>query len=99
MPVFILLSRLSPEGLRTLKRNPSRVQLVNAEIEKLGARVVSQWATLGPYDFVTVIEAPDVDTVAQLSVEVGARGSTTFVALPAIPVDAFLERLSEADDD
>src|SRR4051794_11514228 len=99
MPVFILLSTLSPEGLRSLKRNPSRVQLVNAEIERLGARVINQWATLGAYHFVTIIEAPDADTVAQLSVEVGARGSTTFRALPAIPIDAFLERLSNADDD
>jgi uncharacterized protein with GYD domain len=99
MPTFILLSTLTTHGVRTLRRNPSRLQVVNAEIERFGARVLDQWAVLGPYDFVTVIEAPSAADVAELSLELGARGSTRFQTLAAIPIDTFLERLSTGDDD
>jgi uncharacterized protein with GYD domain len=93
MPTFILLSTLASEGIQSLKQNPSRLQQVNADVEAMGARIVQQWAVLGPYDFVTVIEAPDDLTVARIAVEIGARGSTKIQTLPAIPVPEFLEAL------
>lgn len=58
MPTYILLSTLSPHGVGTLKANPQRLKEVNSEIEQMGARVVEQWAVLGPYDFVNIVEAP-----------------------------------------
>jgi uncharacterized protein with GYD domain len=62
----------------------------------MGAKILDQWAVLGPYDFVTIIEAPDHLTVARIAVELGARGSTRIQSLPAIPVGDFLDALSEA---
>ena len=97
MPTFILLSTLSGEGVESLKRNPSRLQQVNAEVEAIGARIVDQWAVLGPYDFVTVIEAPDELTVARIAVEIGARGSTKIHSMPAIPVATFLDAIAPSD--
>ena len=76
MATFIMLTRLTADGVKTLKNNPTRVQEVNKEVEQLGVKVKDQWATLGEYDFVSVVEAPDADTMAKVSVELGSRGTT-----------------------
>jgi uncharacterized protein with GYD domain len=94
MPIYILLSTLSGEGVESLKRNPSRLQQVNVQVEAMGARILDQWAVLGPFDFVTVVEAPDAVTVARIAVEIGARGSTKIQSMPAIPVSTFLDAIS-----
>ena len=94
MSIYILLSRLSQQGVQTLQSNPSRLQEVNRDVEELGARVLHQWATLGEFDFVSVVEAPDTATVARVSVALGARGSTRIATLPALTVDEFIETLS-----
>lgn len=93
MPTYILLSSLNPGGLETLKERPERLREVNKEIERMGASVKEQYAVLGPFDFVTILEAPDNETVAKLSVAMGARGTVRIQTLAAIPVDAFIEGL------
>ena len=95
MPTFIMLTRLTPEGVQTVKNNPSRIQEVNREIEAVGASVKAQWATLGEHDFVNVVEAPDEATVAKVSVVLGARGSSKLTTLTAIPVDDFIAALEQ----
>jgi uncharacterized protein with GYD domain len=91
MPTFIMLTHLTSNGVKTIKDNPGRVQEVNKEVEQLGVKVVSQWATLGEYDFVNVVEAPDSATIARVSVALGARGSTKIRTLTALTIDEFLE--------
>ncbi len=95
MATFIMLTKLTAEGGRTLASNPERVDEVNAEIGEFGCHVVAQYATLGPYDFVTVLEAPDSATVAHLSVNLGSRGTITTMTMPAIPRAEFIARLRE----
>ena len=73
MPVYIMLSSLTAQGVQTLKANPARLREVNQDVEELGAKVLHQWATLGPFDFVNVVEAPDAATVARVS-WLSARG-------------------------
>src|SRR5919109_459312 len=90
MPTYILLSSLTPQGVQTLKSNPDRLREVNKDVEELGAKVVHQWATLGEYDFVNVVEAPDSATIARVSVALGARGSTKIRTLTALTIDEFL---------
>jgi uncharacterized protein with GYD domain len=94
MPIYILLSSLSTQGVQTLKSNPDRLREVNHDVEELGARVLHQWATLGEFDFISVVEAPDTATVARVSVALGARGSTQIETLPALTIDEFIETLS-----
>jgi uncharacterized protein with GYD domain len=94
MAIYILLSSLSTQGVQTLKANPDRLREVNRDVEELGARVLHQWATLGEFDFVSVVEAPDTATVARVSVALGARGSTRIATLPALTVDEFIQTLS-----
>jgi uncharacterized protein with GYD domain len=93
MPLYILLSTLTQQGVQTLKSNPERLRQVNEDIAELGCTVLHQWATLGEFDFVNVVEAPDVATVAKVSVALGARGSTRIETLPALDVEDFLRAL------
>jgi uncharacterized protein with GYD domain len=93
MPVFIMLTRLTSNGVKTIKDNPGRVQEVNKEVEQLGVKVVNQWVTLGEYDFVSVVEAPDETTMAKVSIELGSRGTTTNETLAAIPAAEFTKAL------
>ena len=93
MATYILLSTLTDEGRKTIKGRPERIQEVNREIEAMGARVIDQYAVLGQYDFVNILEAPDNETVARISVELGARGTVQITTLPAIPVGSFVEKL------
>ena len=93
MPTFILLTTLTPEGVQTLKNNPARIREVNREVEQLGASVKAQWAVLGQYDFINVIEAPDEKTIARVSLELGSRGTARYESLAAIPIDDFIAAL------
>ena len=90
MPTYIMLSKLSPEGVQTIKNNPQRIREVSKEIEQLGASVKAQWATLGHFDFVNVVEAPDEATIAKVSMELGSRGTAKYETLTAIPIDDFI---------
>jgi len=93
MATYIFLSTLTDEGRRTIKGRPERIQEVNKEIEAMGAKVVDQYAVLGPYDFVSIVDAVDNEAVARISVELGARGTVQIMTLAAIGVDRFIERL------
>jgi uncharacterized protein with GYD domain len=85
MPTYVMLTNLTADGVRTLKDNPNRVTEVNKEVEQLGVTVKDQYATLGQYDFVTIVEAPDDKTMAKVSVELGSRGTMSSQTLAAIP--------------
>ena len=93
MPTYIMLATLSSEGIQTVKNNPSRVKEVNDEVEQLGATVKAQWATLGQFDFISVVEAPDDLTMARVSLELGSRGTGRYESLSAIPVDEYIDSL------
>ncbi|HTI34865.1 MAG TPA: GYD domain-containing protein [Miltoncostaea sp.] len=93
MRTFLLLSTLSPQGLQTLATTPERLLEVNREIERLGGRVVKQWALLGAYDFLSVVEAPDAGVISQITVELASRGSASFETMPALTVEELIETL------
>ena len=90
MPTFLMLSTLTPEGVQTVKNNPQRIKEVNREVEQLGAAVKAQWSTLGRFDFMSIVEAPDELTMARVSLELGSRGTARYETLSAIPVDEFI---------
>jgi len=85
-----MLTTLTPDGVQTIKNNPGRIHEVNREIEQLGATVKAQWATLGRFDFVNVVEAPDEKTIARVSLELASRGTGRDETLSAIPIDDFI---------
>jgi len=95
VPTYIILSTLTSEGRETIKFKPERIKEVNEEIESLGVKVTAQYAVLGPYDFVNVIEAPDNETVARASVHLGSRGTVQLMSMPAIPIDQFISAVKK----
>src|SRR3982074_1409889 len=90
MPTYIMLTTLTPDGVQTIKNNPGRIREVNREVEQLGATVKAQWATLGQFDFVNVVEAPDEKTISRVSLELGSRGTAKYETLTAIPIEHFI---------
>ena len=95
MPYYILLSNLTDDGWKTIKENPERIKEVNKELQGFGVRVLSQYAVLGPYDFVNIVEAPNNETIAKMSIELGARGTIKIVSMAAIPIDEFIASLKK----
>ena len=93
MALYVMLSVLTDHGRKTIKDNPGRIREVNREIEAMGVKVVSQYAALGPYDFINIVEAPDNLTIANLSVQLGSRGTVQIQTLPLIEVEEFIDRL------
>jgi len=93
VPTYIMLSTLTPEGVQTVKNNPARIREVNKEVEQLGASVKAQWATLGHFDFISIVEAPDETTMARVSLELGSRVTSHYETLTAIPIDDFIAAL------
>jgi uncharacterized protein with GYD domain len=88
-----MLSNLGPNGAATLHEAPARLREVNEEVAALGVTVVEQYALLGQYDFLNIIEAPDETAVARLAIALSARGTMKTVTLTAIPVDEFIGAL------
>jgi uncharacterized protein with GYD domain len=93
MPRYVMLSTLGPHGAATLHEAPDRIREVNEEVEALGVKVVEQYALLGQYDFLNIIDAPDEETMAKLAISLAARGTMKTVTLPAIPIAGFIDRL------
>jgi uncharacterized protein with GYD domain len=93
VPTYVMLSTLTAEGGQTLHAHPDRMEEVNKEIAEFGCTVVSQYALLGLYDFLTVVEAADNETIAHLSVDLGSRGTVKVITLPAIPIASFVKKL------
>jgi uncharacterized protein with GYD domain len=93
MPIYILISTLTDEGRKTVRKHPDRIEAVNMEIESMGAKVLAQYAVLGQYDFINIVEAPDNDAIAKLSLDLGSRGTIQIITLPAIPVDDFIAKM------
>jgi uncharacterized protein with GYD domain len=93
MAYYVILSKLTDEGRKTLKEKPSRIIEVNKELEAMGVKVKEQFAVLGPYDFVNIVEAPDNLTIMKASAEIGSRGSVQILTLPAIPIEELVKKL------
>jgi uncharacterized protein with GYD domain len=93
MSTYVMLSTLTDEGRKTIKEKPNRIKEVNSEVENMGAKIVCQYALLGPYDFLTVLEAKDNETVSKIAVELGSRGTINTVTLAAISVDTIISKL------
>lgn len=96
MPYYILLSNLTDEGWKTVKEKPERIKEVNRELEAFGVRVIHQYAVLGPYDFVNIVEAPNNETIAKVSIELGARGTIKITSMAAIPTDKFIASMKKS---
>lgn len=93
MAVYIMLTTLTDEGRKTLKSNPTRIKEVNKEVESMGGKILAQYAVLGPYDFINIIEAENNTAISKIAVELGSRGTLHTQTLAALTVDELIEGL------
>jgi len=91
MPTYIMLSHLTDEGRKTLQERPERLNEVNKEVEAMGARILAQYAGLGGFDFVNVIEAPGNDAMMRISMELGSRGTIRIETMAALDIGGFVD--------
>ena len=90
MAIYVMFTTLTDEGRKTIKQNPQRVQEVNKEVEAMGVKILAQYAVLGPYDFVNILEAPDNKTVSKVALELGSRGTLQTMTMAALAVDELI---------
>lgn len=91
MAVYVMFSTLTDEGRKTVKNNPGRIKEVNKEVEEMGGKILAQYAVLGPYDFINIIEAVGNTTIAKIALELGSRGTLQTMTLAAIPIDDLIK--------
>lgn len=96
MPYYIMLTNLTSEGRKTLMKNPGRAREVNKEVEAMGARIVAQYALLGPYDFINILEAPSNEAIARVSSALGSRGTLEPLTMTAIDMENYIRELETA---
>ena len=87
MAVYVMLTSLTDEGRKTIKANPQRIKEVNKEVEAMGVKILSEYALLGPYDFINILEAKDNKAIAKVSVELGSRGTLQTMTMAAMTID------------
>jgi uncharacterized protein with GYD domain len=90
MAKFVMLTTLTDEGRKTITGNPERIREVNKEVEAMGAKVLAQYAMLGPYDFINVLEAPNNEAVSKVAIALGSRGTLQTMTMAAMDIDAFI---------
>ena len=96
VPTYAMLSTLGPGGWATLRENPERLRRVTEEVESMGLTVVAQYALMGQWDFLNIIEAPDEATMAKAAVALAARGTMRTTTMQALPIDVLIEALEDS---
>ena len=96
MPYYVMLSKLTDAGRKTIMKNPGRIWEVNKEIEDMGAKVISQYSTLGEWDFVNILEAPNNTVIARVSASLGSRGTMTPLTMSAITIEDLVKEIQMA---
>ena len=91
MAVYVMLTTLTDEGRKTIKQNPDRIKEVNKEVEAMGVKILAQYAVLGQYDFVNILEAPNNEVIAKVAMELGSRGTLQTMTLAALTLDEFIK--------
>ncbi|MFA5309125.1 MAG: GYD domain-containing protein [Dehalococcoidales bacterium] len=93
MPLYIMMSNLTDEGRKTVKANPHRILEVNKEVEAMGVKILAQYVTLGQYDFINVLEAPNNEAIANVAMELGSRGTLQTSTLSALTLENFIKAI------
>ena len=91
MAVYVMLTTLTDEGRKTIKKNPERIKEVNKEVEDMGGKILAQYAILGPYDFINIIETVGNTTIAKIALELGSRGTLQTTTMAAISIDDLIK--------
>jgi len=95
MSIYIMFTTLTDEGRKTVKENPQRIREVNKEVEAMGAKILAQYAILGQYDFINILDAPNNEVISRVAIELGSRGTLQTMTMSAIELDEFIDGLKK----
>jgi len=95
MSIYVMFTTLTDEGRKTIKEKPERIKEVNKEVEGMGVKILSQYAVLGPYDFVNILDAPSNEVVSKVAMELGSRGTLQTMTMAAMDLDDFIKGLAK----
>jgi uncharacterized protein with GYD domain len=95
--IYCLLTTLTSEGRKSVKKNPGRIWEVNKEIESMGAKILAQYKLLGPYDFVNLLEAENARVISRVVIEICSRGTLEPMLMGAITVEDFVKEIQSAN--
>jgi uncharacterized protein with GYD domain len=95
MAIYIMMTTLTDEGRKTVKTNPQRIKEVNKEVEAMGVKILAQYAVLGQYDFINILEAASNEAVAKVATELGSRGTLHTNTLAAMKLDDFISSVKK----
>ncbi|MFC1872426.1 GYD domain-containing protein [Chloroflexota bacterium] len=95
MSTYLMLTTLTDEGRKTIKYNPEALNEMNKEIELMGIKIVAQYALLGQYDFVNIVEATNDEDAARLAINLSAGGIMQTLTLAAMRVEDLILRLKK----
>jgi uncharacterized protein with GYD domain len=90
-----MLSTLGPGGWATLREKPERLFEVRREVEEMGLAVVAQYALMGQWDFLNIIEAPDEAAMARAAVALASRGTMRTTTMQALPIETLVDALRD----
>lgn len=91
MPIFITLSKQTPEGIKDLKNVHTRAANAQKSIEKAGGRIIGAYATLGRYDYVYITEFPDEKSVWKSLTSALVQADVSSETLVAMPMEEFVK--------
>lgn len=97
MPIYLMLTTLTDEGRKAIQEDPESLRDINKEVEHMGVKILDQYALLGQYDFVNILEAPSNETVAKLAIRLSAKGTTQTLTLAAITLDNLIDALKKKE--
>ncbi|MFF0789393.1 GYD domain-containing protein [Streptomyces spiralis] len=83
MQTYISLLNWTDQGIRNYKDTAKRAEAFGAAVEKLGAKLLNIYWTVGPYDLVAVVEAPDDETATAAFLQIGGVGNVRTTTLRA----------------
>ncbi len=93
MATYVMLTTLTDQGRKTIKENPQRIKEVNKEVEAMGIKILAQYALLGPYDFINILEAKDNKAITKVAIDLGSRGTLQTLTMAAMTLDEFIGNL------
>lgn len=97
MPTYVVLMNWTEQGIRTVTETVQRRDQADALAERYGARIEQVYWTVGPYDIVTIVEAPDDESATAMLLELGSGGNlrtTTLRAYDRDEMSGIVQRLS-----
>ena len=95
MSIYVMLTSLTDAGRKVTDEDPDSLKEINKEVEYMGVKILSQYALLGQYDFVSILEAPSNEAVARLATRLSGKGTMQTLTMAAMEMDDIIAALKK----